>query len=42
MSMELAHPTILGHSMGAITTLALAGTYPDLPRAILLEAPPAW
>jgi pimeloyl-ACP methyl ester carboxylesterase len=33
---------ILGHSMGAVTTLALAGTYPDVPRAILLEDPPAW
>jgi len=28
--------------MGAATTLVLAGTYPDVPRAILLEDPPAW
>jgi len=34
-------PLILGHSMGAITTLAFAGSYPDLPRGILLEDPPA-
>src|SRR5689334_17571717 len=37
----LGHPMILGHSMGALTTLVLAGTYPELPRAILLEDPPA-
>jgi pimeloyl-ACP methyl ester carboxylesterase len=35
-------PMILGHSMGAATTLVLAGTYPDVPRAILLEDPPGW
>ena len=28
--------------MGAATALALAGNYPDMPRAILLEDPPAW
>jgi len=28
--------------MGAATAMALAGTYPDLPGAILLEDPPAW
>jgi N-formylmaleamate deformylase len=37
----LHRPIILGHSMGAMTTLALAGAYPDVPRAILLEDPPA-
>ncbi len=40
--LELDQPAILGHSMGAATTLVLAGTYPDLPGAILLEDPPAW
>ncbi len=40
--LQLQHPTVLGHSMGAATALALAGTYPDLPGAILLEDPPAW
>ncbi len=38
----LMKPLILGHSMGAVTALAVAGTYPDLPGAILLEDPPAW
>jgi N-formylmaleamate deformylase len=37
----LSKPLIFGHSMGASTTLALAGIYPDIPRAILLEDPPA-
>ena len=41
-ALALDQPIILGHSMGAITTLALAGTYPDVPRAILVEDPPAW
>jgi pimeloyl-ACP methyl ester carboxylesterase len=38
----LERPRILGHSMGAVTTLVLAGTQPDLPGAILLEDPPSW
>ncbi len=38
----LESPIVLGHSMGAITALALAGNHPDLPRAILLEDPPPW
>lgn len=38
----LEGPAILGHSMGAATALVLAGTYPDLPRMILLEDPPPW
>ena len=38
----LQRPPVLGHSMGAVTALALAGTYPTLPGAILLEDPPAW
>ena len=37
----LQKPAVLGHSMGAMTALALAGTYPTLPGAILLEDPPA-
>ena len=41
-ALSLKRPAILGHSMGAATALALAGLYPDLPRAILLEDPPAW
>lgn len=38
----LSRPAILGHSMGAATTLVLAGSYPDVPGAILLEDPPPW
>jgi pimeloyl-ACP methyl ester carboxylesterase len=40
-ALELQRPPVLGHSMGAATTLVLAGTYPDVPGAILLEDPPA-
>ncbi|MBA4384771.1 MAG: alpha/beta hydrolase, partial [Anaerolinea sp.] len=38
--LALDKPIILGHSMGAITTLTLAGLYPDVARAIVLEDPP--
>ena len=38
--LNLRKPIGMGHSMGAVTTLALAGLYPDLPRVILLEDPP--
>jgi pimeloyl-ACP methyl ester carboxylesterase len=41
-ALGLERPAIMGHSMGAATTLVLAGTYPDVPGAILLEDPPAW
>ena len=41
-ALGLDHPIILGHSMGAVTTLALASMWPELPRAILLEDPPPW
>ncbi len=41
-TLGLKHPAVLGHSMGAAATLVLAGLYPDLPRAILLEDPPPW
>ena len=41
-ALRLHHPAVLGHSMGAATTLILAGTRPDLVRAILLEDPPTW
>ena len=40
--LNLQRPILLGHSMGAMTTLAFAGAYPDIPRAILLEDPPPW
>jgi pimeloyl-ACP methyl ester carboxylesterase len=40
-ALALKQPIVMGHSMGAITTLKLAGTYPDVPHAIILEDPPA-
>ena len=36
-ALGLHKPAILGHSMGGSTTMALAGHYPDLPGAILIE-----
>lgn len=42
-TLGLRKPLLLGHSLGAITSLALAGLHPDVPRAILLEdLPPFW
>lgn len=41
-ALDLRRPAVLGHSMGAATTLVFAGRYPDVPGAILLEDPPAW
>lgn len=41
-ALGLRRPALLGHSMGAATSLALASTYPDAVGAILLEDPPAW
>ncbi len=40
-ALQLSNPILLGHSMGALTTLTLAGMHPHLPRAIVLEDPPA-
>lgn len=40
--LHLQKPLIMGHSMGAITVLVLAGLFPDLPRAVILEDPPAF
>ena len=37
VELGLHRPTVVGHSMGGGTTLALAGLYPDVPGAILLE-----
>lgn len=39
-ALGLEKPIVLGHSMGAINTLVMAGLFPALPRAILLEDPP--
>lgn len=40
-ALKLKNPIIMGHSMGAGTTVNVAINYPDLPRAIILEDP-AW
>jgi pimeloyl-ACP methyl ester carboxylesterase len=41
-ALGLNKPLILGHSLGAVTVLVMAALYPQIPRAILLEDPPAW
>lgn len=35
--LKLQRPAVLGHSMGGATALVLAGTYPEVPGAILVE-----
>ena len=40
--LTLRRPILLGHSMGAMTVLVMAGRHPDLPGAALLEDPPPW
>jgi pimeloyl-ACP methyl ester carboxylesterase len=42
VSLGLTKPTLLGHSMGAITALETARRYPKLVGAIALEDPPPW
>jgi len=36
-ALGLQKPAVLGHSMGGATALVLAGAYPELPGAILIE-----
>lgn len=38
----LENPVVMGHSLGAMAALTLAGLTPDLPLAIVLEDPPAF
>ncbi len=38
----LEKPVVMGHSLGAMITITLAGLTPDLPLAIILEDPPAF
>jgi pimeloyl-ACP methyl ester carboxylesterase len=40
VALQLVRPIVIGHSMGAVATLAAATTYPDQIRAIVLEDPP--
>jgi N-formylmaleamate deformylase len=42
VALDLKSPIVLGHSMGAATTLVLAARHPELLRAIALEDPPPW
>jgi len=37
--LNIARPILLGHSDGASIALIFAGTYPEVPRALVLEAP---
>jgi pimeloyl-ACP methyl ester carboxylesterase len=41
-ALGLEKPAILGHSLGAEVAPVLAGTYPELPGAIVLEDPGPW
>lgn len=40
--LELNHPIVAGHSMGAMIASQLGARFPDLPRALILEDPPFW
>jgi len=40
IALNLVRPIVIGHSMGAMATLAAATTYSELMRAIVLEDPP--
>lgn len=42
VALGLHKPLVMGHSMGAVTTLVMAALYPELPGAIVLEDPPGW
>jgi pimeloyl-ACP methyl ester carboxylesterase len=37
-----APAVVIGHSLGALTSIGLASKYPDLIRAAVLEDPPAF
>jgi pimeloyl-ACP methyl ester carboxylesterase len=41
-SLGLQKPVVMGHSLGAMTSLTVASLFPDLPRSIILEDPPAF
>jgi len=40
--LNLSKPALMGHSMGAATTLRLIADYPDLASCAILEDPPMW
>lgn len=39
-ALGLEKPTLIGHSMGAVTVILCAGLYPDLPLKVVQEDPP--
>lgn len=39
-ALGLDKPILMGHSLGAMTSLSVGTYYPDLPRALVLEDPP--
>jgi len=41
-SLGLKKPVVMGHSLGAMTTLVLASLFPEIPQVIILEDPPAF
>jgi pimeloyl-ACP methyl ester carboxylesterase len=38
-ALEIEKPILIGHSMGSGTVALAAATYPDLPRAVIMEDP---
>lgn len=42
IGLGLEHPIVMGHSLGAVTSFVMAGRYPQIPSAIVLEDPPPW
>lgn len=41
-TLELEHPPLIGHSMGADTAVRVASEYPNLVSSLILEDPPFW
>lgn len=37
--LNIEHPIIMGHSMGSSSVALFAATYPDIPKAVILEDP---
>lgn len=38
-ALDIQHPVLVGHSMGAVTVAWAGATHPDLPRGLVLEDP---
>lgn len=41
-TLGLQSPTLIGHSMGAVTVALFAGSHPQIPQAVVLEDPPTF